>query len=153
MKTDLTKQLETALWAYTHNIGIYGCDEVQIGSGPKKEIVDFITYEEAKNIFRCYEIKTSKSDLKSDSALSFVGDYNYIVVPEELVKDAEDYIFKKYGIMVGILVYKRSHIYSHKKATRRTCSGDMKAVLKWSMFRSLARNTQKIFREQRKAGI
>ena len=40
---------------------------------------------DCKGFFRCYEIKTSKSDFKSKAKKSFVGDFNYFVLMQKLM--------------------------------------------------------------------
>lgn len=92
-KTEKTKQIEAALWKQAVKQGVYGCFEVTIGVGWSVDgIVDFITYDSCGE-FRCYEVKVSKSDYKSKAKLSFEGDFNYYVIPEELLcelrKDVE----------------------------------------------------------------
>ncbi len=155
MKTALTQEIEKALAIHLHKIGVYGCNEVQIGGSVKlrgqdgKELVDYITYDEKENIFRCYEIKISKEDLNSKCALSFVGDYNYLVVPEALEDEAFTRIeeSKEFCWCVGIITYKKGKFKHAKKANKKHCGGDAKEVLKWSMFRSLARNSLKYMME------
>ena len=92
-----------AIWNTTHKMGVYGCFEVTIGYNGK-ERVDYMTYD-TKDIFRCYEIKVSEQDFKSNATLSFFGNYNYYVLTQELYNVVWDkipaevgvYIFVKYG--------------------------------------------------------
>ena len=82
MKTKETKNLEKALDALSKAKREYGCEEVTIGfksSGHGDEIVDYMTMD-AKGIFKCYELKVTLQDLKTDNKKSFYGDYNYLVV-------------------------------------------------------------------------
>ena len=83
MKTAATKQLEHDIRAATKKLGVFGCFEVTIG-GMGNERVDYMTYEPAKGIFRCYEIKVTKKDFHSKAAVSFVRHYNYYVLTREL---------------------------------------------------------------------
>jgi len=56
-KTLDTKNVEHALWRFTHKLGVYGCFEVTLGLGmtrDHKEIVDYITYDKT-GVVRCYE--------------------------------------------------------------------------------------------------
>lgn len=85
-KTEETRLLEEALHQRQVEKREYGCEEVTIGfkaCGKGDEIVDYMTMD-ASDLFRCYEIKVTTADLKSDHALSFYGDYNYLVVSESL---------------------------------------------------------------------
>ncbi|RBT47165.1 hypothetical protein, partial [Enterococcus hirae] len=82
MKTDLTRQAEKCLWHETNRMGVFGCFEVTIGwSGTER--VDYITYS-TDNTIRCYEIKVSMADLKSKANQTFIGDYNYLVITQDL---------------------------------------------------------------------
>ena len=77
MKTNLTKEIEKSiiLTSKATGPGVYGCLEVTLGEGYGHERVDYMTMD-CKGFFRCYEIKTSKSDFKSKAKKSFVGDFN-----------------------------------------------------------------------------
>ncbi|MGF2144063.1 hypothetical protein ACQUEF_01785 [Vagococcus fluvialis] len=83
-KTDKTKFIERRLWAEKNIRGDFGCFEVTVG-WYGKEIVDFITYK-TNGEFRCYEIKVSVQDFYSNARLSFLGDFNYYVIPIELLE-------------------------------------------------------------------
>lgn len=37
-----------------------------------------------KGDFYCYEVKSSIEDFNSGHGLNFIGDYNYLVMPEEV---------------------------------------------------------------------
>lgn len=96
MKTEETKKIERVLH---HNLfganpslaKEYGTTEVTIGfpkdrrtDRKKKELVDFLSYDAGKNIFRCYEIKVSMQDFCSNAAMSWYGNYNYLVLARRL---------------------------------------------------------------------
>ncbi|EOV8585696.1 hypothetical protein ACOSKF_000806, partial [Staphylococcus pseudintermedius] len=98
-------------------LNVYGCHEVTIGIEPLKkgrEIVDFLTYD-SKNVFRAYEIKVTKEDLKSTAKLSFVGHYNYLVLTEELYEEVKDTNLIPFN--VGLVVVGKGVI---KKSGRKT---------------------------------
>ncbi len=63
-------------------MGTFGCFEVTIGIHGK-ERVDYLSWE-TKGIWRAYEIKVTKGDFRSPAAKSFVGHYNYYVMPHVL---------------------------------------------------------------------
>lgn len=67
---------------YTNKMSVFGCFEVTIGWFGKDR-VDFMTYS-TDNTIRCYEIKVTMADLKSSAKQTFIGDYNYLVVINEL---------------------------------------------------------------------
>lgn len=133
-KTDLTLKLEREIWKATHKQGVFGCFEVTIGWFGK-ERVDFITYD-TKGIWRCYEIKISKSDFHSKAHNTFIGHYNYYVMPQELYEQVKDEIPNHIGVYTkGVC---------RKNAKKRELTVD-EQVLKDSMIRSLCREVQKKF--------
>ncbi|EGQ0369472.1 hypothetical protein [Staphylococcus pseudintermedius] len=121
-------------------LNVYGCHEVTIGIEPLKkgrEIVDFLTYD-SKNVFRAYEIKVTKEDLKSNAKLSFVGHYNYFVLPRQLYEEV-----KGTGLLpfnVGIVIIGEGLI---KKSGRKTLSMSDNIKLLESLMRSLNRENKK----------
>ena len=108
-KTKLTKILEKELWRATRKLGTFGCFEVTIGWFGK-ERVDYMTYD-TKGTWRCYEIKVSKNDFYSKSKTTFVGHYNYYVMPQELYNQVAQDIPEGIGVYVfngwGLRLVKR----------------------------------------------
>lgn len=115
---------------------MFGCFEVTIGWFGY-ERVDYITYD-TKGIWRCYEIKVSKSDFYSKAKKTFVGHFNYFVMPKDLYEEV------KHDIPAHIGVY-TEHNYCLKKAKRKEL-GEDEQVLKNSLIRSLAREADKVFK-------
>ncbi|MEQ7106325.1 hypothetical protein ABQD87_07980 [Enterococcus gallinarum] len=148
-KTDLTRQAEKCLWNYTNKMGVFGCFEVTIG-WYGKERVDYITYS-TDNTIRCYEIKVTLADLKSKASQTFIGDYNYLVVTNELWKaiQADNDLGWKY-YHEGILIFDElSHnigITSVKKAKKRNVTIGTRATVLESMVRSLNREVGKLYK-------
>ena len=133
MKTQQTIEMENKIYAATRKIGIFGCFEVTIGIGGK-ERVDYITYD-TKGIFRCYEIKVSKSDFHSNAIKSFVGHYNYYVMPYKLYEEVKDEIPKRIGV------------YADGNCVKNSKKQDLKVdadILKNSIIRSLYRDSDKL---------
>ena len=135
-KTTETLALEQALEERSRKKREYGCTEVTIGfksKGHGDEIVDYLSMD-ADGIFRCYELKVSLADLKSDNHLSWYGDYNYLVVSEKLYMhqvDFDQYIPPYVGILVGKdLVTKRNAHEKHVDEEDRN-------MLKDSLLRSV----------------
>ena len=96
-----TKEIESLLYNHLWRKGWYGVYECAI---PKclcrkirRERVDMLTYE-TTGIYRAYEIKISKQDLHSDAALSWIGNYNYLVCTDNLIEDAKEMLPKDIGI-------------------------------------------------------
>lgn len=134
-KTDLTTELEKKLWEVTNKIGVFGCFEVTIGFGGN-ERVDYMTYD-TKGIWRCYEIKVSKEDFYSDAAKTFVGHYNYYVMPEGLYEEVKKDIPKHIGVHNGS--------YCLKNARKQELDID-EQILKDSIIRSLYREQEKFIK-------
>ncbi len=135
-KTKETLMLEEALYKQSTDKREYGCTEVTIGfkgSGHGDEIVDYMSMD-SKRIFKCYELKVSLSDLKTDNALSYYGDYNYLVVTKELYQKApvwDNYIPPYCGILVG------EELTVRRRAVKKTISEETRSMLEDSLIRSL----------------
>ncbi|EKH7756034.1 TPA: hypothetical protein ACJHHF_002144 [Staphylococcus pseudintermedius] len=142
MKSDNTLAAERYLYnlLLKGKLNVYGCHEVTIGIEPLKkgrEIVDFLTYD-SKNVFRAYEIKVTKEDLKSTAKLSFVGHYNYLVLTEELYEEVKDTNLIPFN--VGLVVVGKGVI---KKSGRKTLNMSDNIKLLESLMRSLNRENKK----------
>lgn len=143
MKTNRTMELEKALYEYSGagGVGVYGCFEVSLGGGYGKERVDFMTMD-SKDEFRCYEIKSSEEDFASEAKLSFVGDYNYLLIPHELKeKVADNERFRSLLLHgVGILLFTAGGgISVDRKARKRPLTMARRVELMHCMTRSLSR--------------
>jgi hypothetical protein len=155
VKTDATLVLERNIRQATRKIGVYGCQEVTIGS-MGHDRVDYMTYEPTKDIFRCYEIKVSISDFHSDAVLSFCGHYNYYVLTKELYEKVKNEIPADIGVYIGETCVKRAK-HSDMPDTRiwrerRTVDGrstmverPFREVLITSLIRSLYRDSEKLY--------
>lgn len=157
VKTDLTKKVERALWEETHE-KVHGCFEVKIGL-PKtqamltgnEEFVDYITFSSYSGEFVCYEIKTSKSDIKSSAKLSFVGHRNYLVLPVELYEEVQEekWFRDKIPYGIGIMCYYSALVDTVKivkKCKRYELSVGAQALLMESITRSMARETNRYYK-------
>lgn len=156
-KTELTRQVESALWMHNNEQGTFGCFEVTIGWFGK-EIVDFITYKTTGE-FRCYEIKVSVSDFNSNASLSFHGDLNYYVIPDNLLDDLRKYTAKRFGredftlfdrhlkdIGIGLITMsEQGNLHCLIKAKRKPVTHGTRATLLESMLRSLSREVKKFY--------
>ena len=81
-----------------NDIRIYWAKEVTLDYGTGHAVrVDYMKFEPANNTvsgiekgdFYCYEVKSSIEDFHSGHGLNFVGDYNYLVMPEEVYETAK----------------------------------------------------------------
>lgn len=134
-KTDLTKELERDIWEATSRKGLFGCFEVTIGFGGC-ERVDYITYD-TKGIWRCYEVKISKSDFHSNAHNTFLGNFNYYVMTTDLYEEVKEEIPNHIGVYTGSRCV--------KKAKKQELGVD-ENILKNSMIRSLYREFEKQYK-------
>jgi hypothetical protein len=115
-KTPLTKDIEKSVLKYMYKMSCFSCNEVGIVVKVKKpskynpnylvdkyetEIVDVMTYDQNRDIFKTVEIKISKSDFNSKAKLSFVGNYNYLAMPKELYEQVKNDIPKGVGVLIN----------------------------------------------------
>lgn len=101
VKTPLTLQMEEVLYYYCRENGDIVVEEVAM---PEDQgIVDTLSCRLTKeNSFewRCYELKVSLADFRSKAKLSFVGNYNYFVLPNALFEKVKAEIPPHIGVMV-----------------------------------------------------
>ncbi|WDT65211.1 hypothetical protein NV391_09605 [Companilactobacillus crustorum] len=101
MKTKLTKDLEKTLYQYCYEQGSYVVEEVSMPD--KKGIVDTLSYQQLTDDqveWRCYELKVTKADFHSHAKLSFIGNYNYFVLPQKLYQEVSDEIPSQIGVLI-----------------------------------------------------
>jgi len=144
LKTQLTRKLEKEIFYETaaDRLGVYGAFEVSLGKGYGNEYVDFMTMTSSGE-FRCYEIKVSKSDFHSKNKLSFYGDRNYFVMPQELYEAVKDEI----PFQIGVYVYKNGKLQLVKKSSHKSIALWERYMLTHCMVRSLSRLTTKYVKE------
>ena len=116
LKSEKTYEMEEIITLATWKLGRCGCAEVGLGD---EGIVDYISIElGGERIVRCYELKITKSDFLSDAKKTFIGEYNFYVIPTELWMDVKNYIEPGIGCWCidpdGTAVRKKS-------AKRRQC--------------------------------
>lgn len=129
--------MERQIYSATDKQGVFGCFEVTIGWNGN-ERVDYITYD-TKGIWRCYEVKVSKSDFYSKSKTTFIGHYNYYVMPKELYDLVKDDIPSHVGVYLGN--------YCVKKPKKQSLAVD-ETILINSLIRSLSRDAQKVYKSE-----
>ena len=86
---------------------------------------------DSKGIIKCYELKVSLQDLKSEAKKSWYGHYNYLVVSRELynqILDWNEYIPKHIGVIVG------ESLESKRKAQKCEVNTKTEIMLKESMY-------------------
>lgn len=100
-KTQLTLDIEEALYFYGLEQSEIIVEEVSMPDN--WGIVDTLacrTKPDGTYEWRCYELKVSKSDFKSTAKISFIGHYNYYVMPKILYDAVKDEIPSYVGVMV-----------------------------------------------------
>lgn len=135
-KRQETLNIEAALQKDTRIKRIYGCEEITIGfsnNGHGNEIVDFMTMD-SKGIIKCYEIKVTIEDFKSDAKKSWYGHYNYLVVGSDLWNKHREYILENTPKHIGII---GSSLESLRKCKKQDISQEQSEMLKESMIRSM----------------
>lgn len=152
-KTGMTLVLQTMIWKETNKMGVFGCHEVGIGApcfGTKHGIADFITYN-TRGEWRCYEIKVTRADFFSKAKKSFIGNFNYYVLTEELYNSVCNDIPPGIGVYVVSETSNINHPYSircMKKASRQELKVEHD-VLMYSILKSFSREYDKYIRGSR----
>lgn len=103
-RTEITRELTKRIWNSTYLLGTYRCPEVTINS----ERVDLLTYTKKDNIWKFYEVKSSKEDFYSKSKWTFLGHFNYFVMTESLYHEVKDDIPDFVGVTNGKRSLKRA---------------------------------------------
>lgn len=127
---------------------IYWAKEVTLDYGTGHAVrVDYMRFEPVNNTvsgiekgdFFCYEVKSSIEDFHSGHGLNFVGDYNYLVMPEEVYEIAKKEIPHYVGVYVPDGTTDLKCIHKAKRCNRA------KPVLELllMMFRSATRERRK----------
>lgn len=156
-RKDITDMLSLAVRKYInpHNDSrIYMAREVTFDYSTDHAIrVDFMKFKPVNNSvsgiekgdFYCYEVKSSVEDFRSGHGLNFIGDYNYLVMPEKIYAA----VCLEIPHYVGVLVpAEKSHfgeyyeLKSVKKAKRRDRERPISEML-LMMFRSANRDAMK----------
>lgn len=127
----------------------YGATEVTVGfqrDAHGHEIVDFLSYDPKKDIFKCYEIKVTMADFHSDAAKSWHGNYNYLVLSRDLYlkQDIMEWI-SEIPAGVGIITINTDNGLKEtvRRAVKRDIDADTKEMLKNSLIRTLFYQNQK----------
>ena len=176
MKTQLTKDIEKCFLKEFDIMGNFLCPEVginikrygfskrfckitnlteqeMIDKGWKQswhidtEIVDLLQWQSNKNIWKCYEIKISYQDFKSTAAKTFVGNYNYYLIPDTLLDKIKDEVPKEIGIYIYNTEEKEWKWWEHRiscyKKSRKQELGCTQNEIYYGMIKSLYREVNK----------
>ena len=157
-RPEITKKLSMSLEKYINpknDTRIYMAKEVTFDYATGHAIrVDYMKFKPVNNTvkkkkkgdFYCYEVKSSIEDFNSGHGLNFIGDYNYLVMPEEVYVAVSN----KIPYFVGVLVPTESSWRNNwreltviKKAKRKDREKPLSEML-FMMFRSAARDRFKV---------
>lgn len=174
MKSDLTLEIESQAIKQFKKMGVFICPECTFkrawindipancsikefnfnpkynqieGKHIRSEIVDILELNSQKG-WICYEIKISKSDFHSNAIKSFVGNYNYYLMPEDLYEQVKKEIPKE----IGVYTYNGRILNLSKKARKQELVDDIDEQLNYGMIRALDRERVKQ-REKIKSSI
>lgn len=140
-----TKEIEHIAYKHFSKIGWYGCFEVAIPRAIidkyHRERLDFLTYE-TNGIWRAYEIKRNKQDFYSGHAWSWIGNYNYFIMPKELYNEVKNDIPDGVGVWCVYESGKRRWMECEKKPKKREllCSPN---DMMFSLMQGLSREYRK----------
>lgn len=149
-----TKEIENIAYNYLWKKGWYGVFEVAIPRAIvnkyHRERVDFLTYE-TTGIYRAYEIKRNKADFYSGCAWSWIGNYNYFIMPCELYYEVKDDIPDGIGVWVVREYNKSMECIKKPKRRELLCSStDMMFAMMQSMSREY-KKYRKILEKENKS--
>lgn len=114
------------------------------GKHIKTEIVDLLESNSQKG-WICYEIKISKSDFHSKAIKSFVGHYNYYLMPNELYEELKKEIPKE----IGVYTYDGKTLTLVKKSKGQKLVDGIDEQLNYGMIRALARERDERFEKSK----
>lgn len=146
MKTQQTIEIERVLVKRTkEKVGCYGVLEVTVGhiaGGKGYDRCDYVEFDTA-GLITCYEVKVTLSDLMSNNKLSYVGDKNYLVVPEKLANEIEKINYNFGG--VGLIVFDGEKLVLRKKSSKKVIGIGEKAELLEGIAKAGCRDASKYY--------
>lgn len=144
MKTALTLKQEELIYKAVNaeKIGLYSSFEVAVKED-HREYIDFMTMDSNETI-RCYEIKSSMEDFKSKAAKTFIGDYNYYVMPSDLYEKIKNEL--EWG--VGVYITEGNTIKRIKNSRRKTVYSYERHYYCHAMIRSMAKYVKLYMKER-----
>ena len=138
-----TKDIENIAYNRFWKKGWYGVFEVAIPRAIvnryHRERVDFLTYE-TTGIFRAYEIKRDKNDFYSGCAWSWIGNYNYFIMPYGLYKEVKNDVPEGVGVWVIYENSKTMECIRKPKYRKLLCSS---ADMMFAMLQAMSREYKK----------
>ncbi len=142
------KQKAFPLW---YERALKNCPKDSLPPEPKKvsreitEIVDLLVWEKSKDIWKCYEIKSSVQDFISGHHITFVGNYNYYIMPKELYEKVKN----KVPDYVGVYIQSGRWLENIKRAKKQELKVS-KELLQYSLMKSLYRDVENMRKKIKK---
>lgn len=157
MRKLTTKEMEHLIYKKIWKQGQYACFEVKMPDERgtyfyNNERVDLLAFEihggfsPNKGIWRMYELKLTVSDFHSDNKITFLGHYNYYVMPYSVYQKVQDEI----PDWVGVYCIHEGRFGYYCEAERKPKKQELKVdhlSLMFSLMQSLSRENQKYRRE------
>ena len=146
--TALLSMLTEKMISYDYDPRVYWSKEVTFDYGTPNQIrVDYMKFEPLNNTvsgiekgnFYAYEIKSCEADFLSGHGLNFIGDYNYIVCPNELYEWLTENNYLPFRVGVYTMTEDKSKLTCVKKAKRQDRTKSLCEIL-LMMFRSARRD-------------
>lgn len=138
-----TKDIENIAYNYFWKTGWYGVFEVAVPRAIvnkyHRERLDFLTYE-TSGIYRAYEIKRTKEDFYSGCAWSWIGHYNYFIMPYDLYCEVKQDVPDGIGVWVVRDWTKNMECIKKPKRRELLCSP---TDMQFAMFQALSREYKK----------
>lgn len=135
-----TRDMEHAIYNELWRQGRYMCFEVKMPN--KNERVDLLSYE-TDGTWRFFELKLTNSDFHSKNMVTFLGNYNYYVIPMELFAKVKEEIPDWVGVYC-VVEGKRGglSVSCEKKAKRQSLQIEHGDLL-FSLMQALSRENSK----------
>lgn len=147
MEAKLTKVIKNELLKRSRQTkGCYGAFEVtpmNTAYGAWYERCDYVEFN-TKSEITCYEIKISLDDFKSKNKQTYLGDKNYLVIPDAILPDVLNSHLLHSGI--GIMTFNEndSSFTVTKKCSKKTVSIYERVTLLEGIARAGCRDMRKL---------
>ena len=147
METELTKVIKKELLMRSQRTkGCYGAFEVtpmNTAYGAGYERCDYVEFN-TKSEITCYEIKISVDDFKSKNKQTYLGDKNYLVIPDTMLMDVLNTHLLHSGI--GIMTFDKTNLSFNvaKKCSKKTVGISERVAFLEGIARASCRDMRKL---------
>lgn len=145
---------------YMNNIGLNGLDEdldenknrkikEERVEERRKERVDYLVYE--RKYWKFFEIKSCEEDFKSSASWTFLGNYNYFVMPQSVYDRVESIVPSYVGVYTIDDKYLNKRTFNYIKNLSTTDTREVLSIkylknVKRAKFRTLANKEEEYFK-------